>query len=189
MEPFTDFEGDHARQALEHLLVRGGLQIPSSRAIAAAANVSPATLTKWFGGRGQLARRAAYPAAYRFTYELRSQMVSGSWRRRGFVPGVDADGDTARLRLRMAWAELARHDAGVAQVFDQLLADEWAILRAAFGDGLSDLTVTAIHAYLIGIWDAVARREQSTSHEPWLTLWTRTYDDFRSRYPPPDLAS
>lgn len=136
----TDVDADHARQALTELVVAEGLAAPSLRSLARAAGVSPTTLLNWFGSSSALQGRVLDVLTARLDGRLRH----------GFFPddvsadGVSAD-DVSRddqvpsdLRLRLAFAELARADDEVADVFSRTLhVERSAIRRMLVASGLA----------------------------------------------------
>jgi hypothetical protein len=125
----TDFEGDHLRTALIELAAeQAPLEAPSLRTIAKFARVSCQTLLRWFGSKPLLYRRVLRVMAVTWCHWLELDLMPGG------------DFAHAHTRLRLAFAELARSDADLALLMDELVAREHSIIarRLSSDDGRRD---------------------------------------------------
>jgi AcrR family transcriptional regulator len=139
-----------------------GLDSPSLRAIAQAANCSPSTLIAWFGSKAELHRRTLAAFGVRWHHTLST----------GLIPVTALD--RLRGRLRLAFGELARSDPAVAQVLDELVLLEREVIgRMLVGSyGLARETIdpeviSVLHALLVGLWD---ERAHPDPDESWALL-------------------
>jgi AcrR family transcriptional regulator len=136
-----------------------GLESPSLRAVARAANCSASTLLAWFGCKAELHRRtlAAFGVRWRQTLT------------HGLIPSAPADLFYARLRL--AFDELVRSDPLLAEVVDELILVERRLIGESLVrsydlslEQIDPQTITILHALLLALWD---ERAYPNSEESW----------------------
>lgn len=145
----TDLAGFDTIISLGTAVEQQGLDSPSLRAISRVANCSPSTLIAWFGTKAELHRRTLMTFGVRWRHLLL----------RTLVPTTPHDLFFARLRL--AFAELARSDAQVGQVLDDLMLMEHQLIGDAFANTYSmpretvdPQVIAVLHALLVSLWDA-----------------------------------
>lgn len=139
-----------------------GLDSPSLRAVARAANCSPSTLISWFGSKTELHRRTLAAFGVRWRHTLYA----------GLIPTTPTDRFYARLRL--AFDELARTDPLVAEVLDELMLLERQLIGKTLVqsydlalESIDPQVISVLHALLVGLWD---ERAHPDPDESWALL-------------------
>ncbi len=160
MRPFSELSRtSDVLDAINALVVEGGLRGPSQRQIAAVVRISPGTLMHEYGNRSEMLRRACVQAA-RDHVRTWNQRWSERWHlaapeRRGpalLLP--DHEQDLSHERQWGAWRELARGDLAMLPGLGVALegerrAVEWA--RQQLGRDHDDLGTDAALALVTGV--------------------------------------
>lgn len=113
-----DTQADHLRYVLANVIGTHGLDTPSLRTLAREAGLSDPALRKWFGDKASLHARVFEVLATYLSKEIRWSVVPD---RRGLRPFDHLIGD---IRLRLAFAELARTDTRLLGILTELEAVE-----------------------------------------------------------------
>ena len=154
----TNSRTDDIVDGITRLVLAGGFERVTLRAIADQVRISPGTLVNHLTNRERILRVCAFRFADRRMRELDEQV------RRigavGLMPMDDHDLRTARVWL--AWREVARYAAGPAHaVAEADLKEEWLLRRSlaaaddAAGHLVPDATVQLCLAALRGLREAV----------------------------------
>lgn len=150
----------YATTALNHLLAEQGLTAPSSRAIAAAARMSAASLSAFYDGRSAMLAKCAFRASDLQAWCLRQSTAERGWA--GLIP-VD-DKELASERAWACWRALAIGEPVVRTAVADGVAAEESIIRtelalAAGSDVPADAAV-ALRCWLI---ERLVRRDSALS--------------------------
>ena len=171
MRPLAEFSRtSDVLDAINALVVEGGLRGPSQRQIAAVVRISPGTLMHEYGNRSEMLRRACVQAA-RDHVRAWNQRWSERWylaapERRGpalLLP--DHEQELSHERQWGAWRELARSDVAMLPGLGVALegerrAVEWA--REQLGRERDELATDALLALVTGVITRMVDPE-----EPW----------------------
>lgn len=154
----SDMEAADARSALIALMAEQPLvTTPSLRTIAKYCHISCQTLLRRFGTKPVLHRRVLAVFAVTWCHWLEQDLMP-----RG-------EFQQAHMRLRLAFAELARHDPELAEVMEEVMTRErWLIgrkLPGAVPRPPDDLMVATIHALAVELWAQRCRLVSPLSDE------------------------
>ena len=127
----TNSRTDDIVDGITRLVLAGGFERVTLRAIADQVRISPGTLVNHLSNRERILRVCAFRFADRRIRELDDQVrLVGAV---GLMPMDDHDLRTARVWL--AWRAVARHAAGPAHaVAEADLKEEWLLRRALAAD-------------------------------------------------------
>lgn len=142
----TDFEAFDTLVSFGTAVDEHGLASPSLRTIAGYANCSAATLVNWFGSKRELHRRTLVALGVKWGHVLFGDLLPTDPQGRFYA------------RLRLAYEEIARTDPPVAELLDELIALEQAIVavwvrRVRKVKRVDQRTVMVLHALLLQLWD------------------------------------
>ena len=154
----TNSRTDDIVDAISRLVLEGGFERVTMRAIAQQVRISPGTLVNHLTNRERILRVCAFRFADRRMRELDEQV-----RRVGAVGLMPMDDhDLRSARVWLAWREVARHAEGPAHaVAEADQKEEWLLRRALTRDGppLPDSAVQLCLATLHGLREAVCARD------------------------------
>jgi len=175
----TNSRTDDIVDGISRLVLEGGFERVTLRAIAGQVRISPGTLINHLGSRERILRVCAFRFAHRRMRELDEQV-----RRVGAAGLMPLDHhDLRSARVWLAWREVARHADGPANaVAEADRTEEWLLRRALASDSRPDemagrlLPDTAIQlclATLRGLREAVCARGEhaldvATARELWV---------------------
>ena len=192
----TNSRTDDIVDGISRLVLAGGFEAVTMRAIAAQVRISQGTLANHLTNRERLLRVCAFRIARRRMRELDEQdsRVGAV----GLMPMDDHDLLSARVWL--AWRELARHAEGPANAVAEADRTEERLLRRALaaevtpedpsGRLLPDPAIHLCLATLHGLRQAVgAHEEHALDVAAARDLWTRQLDATRATAGQPVTAS
>ena len=149
---------DHATRANDvidaasRLIVAGGVQGISLRAIAAELDLSPSTLSAQYTNRERLVRVTAGGFIRRWAAQISARTV-----REGALGHLPADeSDLSGTRVWLAWCEVARTAPDVGLVVGTALREERESLAWALGYPPED-DVALLSALIAGLREAICR--------------------------------
>lgn len=171
MRPLIEFSRtSDVCDAVNALVVEGGLRGPSQRQIAAVMRLSPGTLMHEYGNRSEMLRRACVQAG-----RDRVRIWSRRWSERWYLAAPEQRGpalllpdhaeDLSHERQWAAWRELARGDIAMLPGLGVALegerrAVEWA--HEQLGRERDDMRTDAMLALVTGVITRMLDRQ-----EPW----------------------